>query len=74
MALLVLEELDLLVSLLDLYLPALSVPLLDGLDLGLELDHLVLQLGLLGLELLNLLLEVGLAVLGLELLPHGEGD
>ena len=74
MEFLVLEELELLDALLLLHLLSLAVALLDGLDLGLELDDLVLELGLLGLELLNLALEVGLAVLGLQLLPHGESD
>jgi len=74
MEFLVLEELELLDALLLLNLLSLAVALLDGLDLGLELDDLILELGLLGLEFFDLALEVGLAVLGLQLLPHGESD
>ena len=74
MEFLVLEELELLYPLLLLNLLPLAVALFDGLDLGLELDDLVLELGLLGLELFDLTLEVGLAVLSLQLLPHGESD
>ena len=47
MEFLVLEELELLDALLLLHLLSLAVALLDGLDLGLELDDLVLELGLL---------------------------
>lgn len=74
MEFLVLEELELLDALLLLNLLPLAVALLDGLDLGLELDYLILELGLLGLEFFDLALEVGLAVLSLQLLPHGESD
>ena len=74
MKFLVLEELELLDALLLLNLLPLAVALLDGLDLGLELDDLILELGLLGLEFLDFALEVGLAVLGLQLLSHGESD
>ena len=42
MALLVLEELDLVLSLLGLDIFALSVSLLDSLDLGLQLRDLIL--------------------------------
>ena len=74
MKFLVLEELELLDALLLLNLLPLAVALLDGLDLGLELDDLILELGLLGLEFFDFALEVGLAVLGLQLRPHGESD
>ena len=74
MQLLVLEELELLDALLLFNFLSLAVTLLDGFDLRLELDDLILELGLLGLELFDLTLEVGLAVLSLQLLPHGESD
>ena len=45
----------------------------DGVDLGLKLNHLLLLLGLPFLELTSLLLQFGLAVLGLELLAHSKG-
>ena len=73
MLFLVAEELNLLVALLALNLLALFVSLVNGVDLGLELAHLVLQLRLLVLKLLDSLLEVSLAVLGLQLLAHGKG-
>ena len=72
MGFLVLEELKFLLALFVLHLFALAVALLDGLDLGLQFDDLVLLLGLAGLKVGDTLLEVGLAVLGLELLAHGE--
>jgi hypothetical protein len=74
MQLLVLEELELLDALLLFNFLSLAVTLLDGFDLRLELDDLILELGLLGLELLDFALEVGLAVLSLELLSHGKSD
>jgi len=74
MGFLVLEELKFLLALFVLNLFALAVALLDCLDLGLQFDDLVLLLGLAGLEVSDTLLEVGLAVLGLELLAHGEGN
>ena len=74
MQLLVLEELELLNALLLFNFLSLAVALLDGFDLRLELDDLILELGLLGFELLDFALEVGLAVLSLELLSHGKSD
>jgi hypothetical protein len=74
MQLLVLEELELLDALLLLNFLSLAVALLNGFDLRLELDDLILELGLLGLELLDFALEIGLAMLSLELLSHGESD
>ena len=72
--LLVAEELELLSASLLLDLLPLAVALLNGLDLGLELDDLVLELGLLSLEFLDFAFQVGLSVLSLQLFSHGEGD
>jgi hypothetical protein len=72
MGFLVLEELKFLLALLVLDLFTLAVALLNGLDLCLQFNDLVLLLGLAGLEVSDTLLKVGLAVLGLELLAHGE--
>jgi hypothetical protein len=72
MGFLVLEELKFLLTLLVLDLFTLAVALLNGLDLCLQFNDLVLLLGLAGLEVSDTLLKVGLAVLGLELLAHSE--
>lgn len=74
MSLLVFQELELFLTLLVFNFFAFGVALLNGLDLGLELDDLVLLFGLSGLEVGNSLLEIGFTVLSLELLAHGEGD
>jgi hypothetical protein len=74
MQLLVLKELELLDALLLFNFLSLAVTLLDSLDLRLELNDLILKLGLLGLELLDFAFKVGFAVLSLELLSHGESD
>jgi hypothetical protein len=73
MTLLILEELNLVLSLLGFNLLSLSISLLDGLDFRLQFRYFVFQLSLFMLELLDGLLEVSLSVLSLELLPHGEG-
>jgi len=72
--LLVLQEVKLLGAFLLLDLLSLTVSLFDGLDLGLQLDDLVLELGLLRFELLDLALQVGFSVLRLQLLAHGESN
>ena len=74
MSLLVLQEFELLLTLLIFYFFTFSIALLDGLDLGLELNDLVLLFGLSGLEVGDSLLEISLTVFGLELLAHSEGD
>ena len=71
---LLLEELDLLLALLSVILALLLDDALDGLDLGLLLNHL-LQLLLLSLLKLGLLFgELSATMLSLELLAHGESD
>ena len=65
MGFLVLEELKFLLALLVLDLFAFAVALLNGLDLGLEFNNLVLLLGLSGLEVGDSFLKIGFAVLGL---------
>jgi len=74
MGFLVLEEFKFLLALLVFDFFALRVTFLNGLDLGLQLDDLVLLLGLAGLQIGNTFLEVGLTVLSLELFAHGEGN
>ena len=71
---LLLEELDFLLALLSVIFSLLLDDALDGLNLGLLLNHL-LQLLLLSLLKLSLLLgELNATMLCLELLAHGEGD
>lgn len=74
MALLILEELYLLISFLDFNFPALSISLFNCLDLRLELNDFVLEFCLFGFELFNLLLKVCLSMLCLELLSHRKGN
>lgn len=69
---LVVEELDLIGSLLLLTFTSLIVSLGDGFDLALKLNHFVRLLLLFGLKLLDFLLKVGLTVLGLQLFAHGK--
>ena len=71
---LIVEELDLLLTLLSLNLAARSIARLDSLNLALQLNHFVRLLLLLSFKLCDALLKVGLAVLSLELLAHGEGN
>ncbi len=52
--------------------PLLRVPLLNLVDLGLQLVHLSLQIALVLLQLHHLLLHVGLALLRHQRLPHTE--
>jgi hypothetical protein len=72
MGFLILEEFKLFFALLVLNLLAFGVALLNSLDLGLKLDHLVLLLGLASLKIGNTFFKVCLAVLSLELFTHGE--
>ena len=72
MVLLILEEVDFLLSLFGFNLLAFSVPLLDGFDLGFELADLIFQLGFLLLQLFDGLLKFGLAMLCLQLLSHSK--
>ena len=69
MRLLVFEELQLLLALLVLHFLALGVPFLDSLDLCLQLNHLVLLLGLgdLDLQVVEEVLDLRLLSLGLLL-------
>jgi len=73
MRLLILKELDFLLSLLSFDILSLSISLVDGLDLRLKLTNFIFKLRLFVLQLFNGSLEVGLSVLGLQLLSHGEG-
>ena len=72
MRFLVLQEFKLLFTLLVFNLLALGVTLLDGLDLGFQLNDLVLLFGFPGLKVSNTLFEVSFTVLCLKLLPHGK--
>ena len=74
MSLLVFQEFELLLTLLVFNFFAFGIALLDGLDLGFELNDLVFLFGLSGFEVGDSLLEIGFTVFGLELLAHGEGD
>jgi len=74
MSLLVFQEFELLLTLLVFNFFAFGIALLDGLDLGFELNDLVFLFGLSGLEVGDSLLEISFAVFSLELLAHGEGD
>lgn len=74
MALLILEKLNLMLSLLGLNFFAFSISFLDGLDLRLELRNFILKLGFFMLKLLDGFLQIGLTVFSLELFSHGEGD
>lgn len=65
MRFLILEEFKLLIALFVLNFFAFSIALLNGLDLGLEFNNLVLLLGLSGLEVGDSFLKIGFAVLGL---------
>ena len=69
---LVVEELNLFLTLLAFDFTTRCVARLDGFNLALELDDFVRLLLLFGFELVDALFKVGLAVLGLELLSHGE--
>ena len=70
MTLLVLEELNLLLSLLNLNFLPLLISFLDGINLRFEFLNLVLQFRLLALQLLNGFLKISLTMLSLQLLSH----
>jgi len=74
MSLLVFQEFELLLTLLVFNFFAFGIALLDGLDLGFELNDLVFLFGLSGFQVGDSLFEVSFAVFGLELLAHGESD
>ncbi len=74
MLFLVLQEFNLLFSLLHLNFPPFPVSLLDCLYLGLQFDHFILKFGLFSLQFVDFLFKVGFAVFSLQLFAHGEGN
>ena len=70
---LLLEELGFFLALFLVLFALLGNDGVDGLNFGAQLDDLLLLLLLLPLQLHLALFELRLAVLGLQLLAHGEG-
>jgi len=73
MAFLVLEEVNFVLATLVLDLESFAITLVDGLNLGLKFNHLVLKLGLLALKLFDLAFKVCFSMFSLELFAHSEG-
>lgn len=73
MALLKLQVLEFLFSLLRVDVLSLLTTLVDGLDFGFQLNDFVVLGSPALLELCDASIEVGLSVLGLQLFAHGEG-
>ena len=74
MRLLVLQKIDLIVSLFILHLLSFLVPLLNRIDLALQLNHLIVQLILSTIQIINSLFQISFSLLSLKLFPHAKCD